>query len=238
MRGWVGIAVLALIALAGVWVWRDYQAWLALGPGGASADVRGWIAVTQQGLAGRDGLDTTRYDKTIAEQKECAFLGGYLPKREGRRPHVGHWIAPHRQLDQFAAPDMKKRGEALFTEAAAQDAERLTIKKSAIEAGTDALFVKMASEGATMESEAGHVHTNDGAMHVIVGAADAATVIETQWGQAHPLAGRGNLPDGYVMVYAPRNERDLVIAQRILIAAIGHAGRYRCINLSAGEQKP
>jgi hypothetical protein len=51
------------------------------------------------------------------------------------------------------------------------------------------------------------------------------------------LAGRENFPVGYVLIYAPRGDVDLEIEARILRAAIGHAGAYQCLNLSAAEQQ-
>jgi hypothetical protein len=99
----------------------------------------------------------------------------------------------------------------------------------------EALFVR--KPGESVKHEAGDFHASDGSMHVSISAADAATIVESGWGQAHPLAGRETFPLGYVLIYAPRTDRDREIAARIIRAAIGHAGAYQCVNLSAGEQQ-
>lgn len=230
MRKGLGIAVITLLAAVGAWVWLDYQAWLSLGPGGLPSNFGGWLTTTRRSvLEGRNGLDTSRYDPVIASGKECAFLGGALPKRSGARPKVGHWPVPHRQLDQFASADMKTRDEALFTDMAAHDTASLMMKKSIFEKHNDALFTRQpGGEGVMTEGEAGHIHPSDGSVHVIVGAADAAAIIEFGWGQAHPLAGRDKRPIGYLMVYAPRDAAELDVARRILGAAIGHVSAAPC----------
>ncbi|MEJ0023551.1 MAG: hypothetical protein WDN76_09030 [Alphaproteobacteria bacterium] len=236
MRGWIVFAFIALLGLAGFFIWRDYETWFALKGRGATEDVRGWLEVNKAGLLnGRDGFDTTRYDAIIAGRTQCAFLGGYLPRRDGARPHVGHWIAPHRQLDQIAAPEIRKQVAASLSQAAAQNPETLSVGPSALDHGAEALFVRKSGE--TAKREAGDFHASDGAMHVSVSAADAATIIESGWGQAYPLAGRGNFPVGYVLIYAPRKADDLEVEARILRAAIGQAGAYQCVNLSAGKEE-
>lgn len=53
-------------------------------------------------------------------------------------------------------------------------------------------------------------------MHMTLHPSDAALVIAQGWGERHPLAGRlifGKriVPSGFVMVYAPQDERDIGI---------------------------
>jgi hypothetical protein len=46
-------------------------------------------------------------------------------------------------------------------------------------------------------------------------------VIEKGWGERHPLAGvRLNLPDTYLMIYAPRDTSELEVMQQLVRAAI------------------
>jgi hypothetical protein len=237
MRGWIGFAFIALLGLAAFLVWRDFETWRALKGAGAevAADMRGWLEVNRRGLQGRDAFDTTRYDEKIAARTECAFLGGYLPPRQGKRPQVGRWAAPHRQLDQIAEAEMRKQVATSFLEAATQNPDTLSVGPSALDDRGQALFVRQSSQ--TEKREAADFHAFDGSMHVSVSAPDAATMIESGWGQAHPLAGQEKFPAGYVLLYAPRNEQDLEIAALILRAAIGHSGAYQCVNLSAGQRR-
>ncbi|MCJ1372311.1 hypothetical protein MMC20_003534 [Loxospora ochrophaea] len=71
--------------------------------------------------------------------------------------------------------------------------------------------------------EIAHMHTTDSSMHLTLHPSDAALVIANGWGERHPLAGQGFLglrwvPRGFVMVYAPRDEKDLPILMEIVKA--------------------
>ena len=67
--------------------------------------------------------------------------------------------------------------------------------------------------------EIANIHSTDGSLHMIFSASDAKTVIETGWGECHPLAGELHLPDTYLLVYPPRNDRELAVTARLLDAA-------------------
>jgi len=59
-------------------------------------------------------------------------------------------------------------------------------------------------------------------MHMTLHPADARVVLEAGWGERHPLA-RGGwfekfVPEGFVMVYAPRGEEDVEVLVRIVEA--------------------
>ena len=76
--------------------------------------------------------------------------------------------------------------------------------------------------GAT--GEVCHAHPSDGSLHMTLHPADAAIVIENGWGERHPLA-RGGwcrrfVPREFVLVYAPRDERDVEVIMRIVRAAV------------------
>jgi hypothetical protein len=137
---------------------------------------------------------------------------------------------PHRQLDQLPSDDQKRQGEAMIQGMASSAPGRFEIKKSVFEKRNDALFVRAAGagDGAMTKGEVGHMHPSDGSLHVIVGAVDARALIKAGWGQAHPLAGLDNRPDGYLMIYAPRTPAELAVAKGILEAAAGHIGGSPC----------
>lgn len=49
-------------------------------------------------------------------------------------------------------------------------------------------------------------------------------VIEKGWGERHPLSGVSNiipLPKEYLIIYAPRDEEELEVVERIMLAAVG-----------------
>ena len=62
-------AVLAGVgaAAAGVWVYRDYQKWLALGPGGLPYDFGGWLQTTQMRLRKIDPLEPQHVAEAAAQ---------------------------------------------------------------------------------------------------------------------------------------------------------------------------
>jgi hypothetical protein len=49
------------------------------------------------------------------------------------------------------------------------------------------------------------------------------TVIESGWGEFHGLAGDGRLTQTYMMLYSPRDEKELIINKHILDAAFKYA---------------
>ena len=66
-------------------------------------------------------------------------------------------------------------------------------------------------------------------MHLTLHPSDAAVVIANGWGERHPLAGqglfgRGWVPKGFVMIYAPRNEADISISMSIVRAGAWWVG--------------
>lgn len=80
---------------------------------------------------------------------------------------------------------------------------------------------------AVIGKEWAHVHgAKDGSLHVGLSEADAATVINANWGERHLLAGKNTgrmqVPEGLVMVYAPRDESDIEIIVRILKASYNY----------------
>ncbi len=60
-------------------------------------------------------------------------------------------------------------------------------------------------------------------MHVALSLKDAKTTIEAGWGEPHLLAGKSFVPFGLVLVYAPRDEGEIEVALRILMASFEFA---------------
>jgi len=80
-----------------------------------------------------------------------------------------------------------------------------------------------------VENEFAHFHpAPDGSMHLGLPLADAEYVIEKGWGELHPVAKMGYLPTNFIMLYAPRNEEEILIAQKII---------YRSYLFARGEIK-
>jgi len=69
-----------------------------------------------------------------------------------------------------------------------------------------------------------HAHPSDGSLHMTLHPADAKLVLESGWGERHPLA-RGGwferfVPGGFIMVYAPRTSEEVATILRIVEAAV------------------
>ena len=91
---------------------QDYRGWKALGAGGLPYNVWGWLINSALRPLGREARGTDCYDseKLRSMGGDVGNRGwlGDLPVRTGSRPHIGPWMAPHRQLSQHASPELNK----------------------------------------------------------------------------------------------------------------------------------
>ena len=100
------IAAVLLFSLA----YFDYKNWYALGAGGIPHNPFGWLVQTllrvytfrhNQALACYDALMKS------SNLEKASFLNNELPVRNGDKPKIGIWVAPHRQLEQVASEKLK-----------------------------------------------------------------------------------------------------------------------------------
>jgi len=121
---------------------------------------------------------------------------------------------------------MTQRIVATFDELVNRRPDLLRYDLSFFERRNQAVFLREPARGhpdaKASQGEVAHVHPSDGSMHMIFSARDARMVIEAGWGECHPLAGRLNLPDTYILVYPPRDEGEIAVTARLLEAAVGH----------------
>jgi hypothetical protein len=91
--------ILALLIPA---AYRDYQAYLALGPGGPPYNVMGWLGVKLFfNPLRREMFGTRIYDQKIAGGDDSGFLAEQeLPPRKGERPAMADFAVPQRQINQ------------------------------------------------------------------------------------------------------------------------------------------
>jgi hypothetical protein len=66
--------------------------------------------------------------------------------------------------------------------------------------------------------EVAHVHPKDNSLHVYVSPRDARTVIEKGWGQRFPVTWLA--PPSWIMVYAPRDAKEVEVVKEIVRAAV------------------
>jgi Family of unknown function (DUF5519) len=73
--------------------------------------------------------------------------------------------------------------------------------------------------------EWGHLHpSHDGSLHLILPTPDAGRLIELGWAEFHNIVTRGLAPPVVVMVYGPRDERELAVVQQVVELAYLAAG--------------
>lgn len=207
-----------LIGIAIAYVRRDYRDFIALGPGGTPQTWRGYVRVK---ILGFFALWDPYAAITLPD--ELLFQEGShleLPTRKQPRPRT-KGIAPHRQVDQrVERPIFEKLASAIRDMAPGKNND-LKIGTSCFEKHGTGLFSTFPANQ-TCRGEIVHVHPSDGSMHLTLHPSDANVVLETGWGERHPLAGvffNRFLPRGFVMVYAPHNEDEIELVLRIVWAA-------------------
>ncbi|KAK5132915.1 hypothetical protein LTR08_008361 [Meristemomyces frigidus] len=213
------VATLATVLPLLLHLYHDYLAFLSLGPGGTPATITGFIRVKALSLA---CLRDPYQAPPIPER----FKGsqGYLvdfPVRHAPRP-VTRGIAPHRQVTQRASKPIYDKLAQAIERMGHEHADDLEIGTSCFEKHGTGLFSRAPAKR-TCQGEICHAHASDGSMHMTLHPADAKTVLEAGWAERHPIA-RGGwferfVPGGFVMVYAPREEREVEVVMRVVEAA-------------------
>jgi len=92
--------------------------------------------------------------------------------------------------------------------------------------GSPALFVSESSfatnhlHSKRSPREVFHLHNSEGSSHGIFSKADAKIIIEKGWGERHGLGGRAmGIPKTYLMIYAPRNNKEVDVVCKLAKAA-------------------
>jgi hypothetical protein len=217
----------AALVTAGAVAWAlcDYAKWRSLGPGGLPANVRGWLTMSRYRLIARDKLDA---GPLLARAGAADDLRAWSKARRriGTRPEVSPYPIPHRQLDQLPDHGLREKLSKLFDRTAGENADRVEYALSHFEKRHRAITLKAPAGmvGSVSYGEIAHIHPSDSSMHMILSPSDAVAAVEMGWAERHGLAGIAvGLPATYVMVYAPRNESDLMVVGELLEAAIGYA---------------
>jgi len=80
------------------------------------------------------------------------------------------------------------------------------------------------SEAMLVAREFAHIHPqpNGGSLHLRLPQAAAQEVVDKGWGEYHPFAINGSIPN-LIMVYAPRDREDLRSVKAIIEASVAFA---------------
>lgn len=144
-------------------------------------------------------------------------------RRAGARPETTT-RNPHTQLSQNAPRELQERVFAFASSLAG-----VVVGPSFVSVpGARAFHLPEctgSSRGCFMvEHEFAHLHPpTDGSLHMSLPPAIVDAVIANGWAERHPLAGKHGLPDNIVMVFGPRDERELVVVQELVRASHEHA---------------
>jgi hypothetical protein len=215
---------------------RDYRAFISLGPGGTPGTPVGYVRIKVLGLfACKDPY------KPVPVPKQYRQQAGFLSTpafRQGPRPMV-RGIAPHRQVDQKATPAAFNKLRDAIEKLAKNNGTHLMQKTSCLEKHGPGLFALNAQRLTPhCSGEVCHVHPSDGSLHLTLHPADAKRVLNAGWGERHPLGSGGWLsrfvPPGFLMVYAPRTEKEVETVFQIIIAAIRWIGN---VDIDSSELK-
>jgi 2,4-didehydro-3-deoxy-L-rhamnonate hydrolase len=205
--------------------YEEYKQWVALGLGGLPHTVEGFKSVQNMNKAMKSGTDWKRIESYIGEKGDINSLQN-LPKRDGTKPTIAPFAVPHRQTDQHNSETVRKIQSDVFDATVANSEGKIVFKNSYLELHNPGIFLKDSASGnqtivPVSHAEIGHIHHFDGSMHIILSPSDTKEVIEKGWGELHGLAAIGTrVAKTYMMIYSPRDEKEVAIAKQILEAAV------------------
>jgi len=98
----------------------DYREWLKVADTALPQNIFGYILQLCLSPLRAKPFDTTSYDDPKEQAKggdagQKSFLPDKLPEREGSRPEMLKFMAPHRQSSQLTGEDMHKVYINLFS---------------------------------------------------------------------------------------------------------------------------
>ncbi|KAJ7494633.1 hypothetical protein B0H11DRAFT_1716962 [Mycena galericulata] len=228
-------ALAAVLTVGTPWVVNNYRKYLSLGESVLTRlGPLGWlVALTLTGL-GRETLSTEEYARDPNKER---WLEVIPPERRGARPTTGWHCVPHRQLDRFPTDEMAKRLVAIFEKHCAANTTLVKVVPSPHEVLDPGIIIHPDIPSPHKDAdqdlrEIAHIHPIDHSLHVVLSPADCKTVVDLGWGQRHPLSGVNRFipaPNTYLLIYAPRDEEELDVVERIIVASIGYMTNSRSV---------
>ncbi len=159
------------------------------------------------------------------EMKNWQEIIRQLPERTGPRPLTTK-SNPHMQLNQQPedlAPLRKLMTWAFSLPGIAREPSRISVP------GAVAMCLHSGEKCTDCHAfmtgdEFAHFHPYpDYSMHLGLPKEVCETLIEKGWGEWHPVIQKGWLPPNFIMLYAPRDEKEADAAQRILECSYDYA---------------
>ncbi|TVY78225.1 hypothetical protein LSUE1_G005607 [Lachnellula suecica] len=203
----------------------DYHAWLKIADAALPRNFLGYLIQLCLRPLRTDPFATAPYSFP-SEIAKCGhsppFLSNTLPEREGPRPQMVKWMAPHRQISQLTGEEMHTLLEDSINSLATQYSSHTLTKTSVLEKEGPALFSIATPHAiaAATKREIVHVHRGgDFSLHLCLSPADCKEVIVKKWGERLTLAGT-LMPHEYLLVYTPRTREEVAVVKGIVEAAI------------------
>jgi phospholipase/carboxylesterase len=170
----------------------------------------------------------TTTTKHLTFKQKNTMHNSYLHwQRPGPKPKTTP-TNPHTQLDQLAPVDLQ---EKVFD--FARTLKNVVIGPSLVSVPGARAFHLPADQHvkhgcAMVQGEFAHLHpASDGSLHMTLPSNIVEKVIELGWAERHPLAGKYGLPDNIVMVFGPRNEKELEAVIDLVHTSYTHANNCR-----------
>lgn len=171
-----------------------------------------------------------------------SWLATPLPVRAGPRSRAIHYCAPQREknANEYLDPELKevivnRLGFIYFSnvqqaymkafEDLVETTDSVEWRTSVLERRGRAMFLKdtydLPNPLAYARRELAHLHDSDISGHILLSFGDAREVLSKGWGERHRVAGT-IAPLGYMILYQPRNMKELEMFMNILKAAIAY----------------
>lgn len=205
--------------------WRNYKAYLALGPGGVPYNPFGWLISLAATAISHETLSTRMYNAEAQAGEGYLEEGGHIPERRGDRPMIGWHCLPHRQINKIPTIEVQKALDAIVEKHITANHAYITVVPSPHEKLNPGVIIhpEIASPHVVADiakREIFHVHPSDHSLHVVLSPRDCKLVIEKGYGERHGLSGSPVIPKEYLLIYAPRDEEELAIVERIIVASL------------------
>lgn len=218
-----------LPALTALYIHKDYNAFLSLGPGGTPSTPLGYLKIKILSLIClRDPLRPIPIPSHFRPQQGYFDNDDSIPRRIGEQPVI-QGIAPQRQQTQKSDGKIYARLVEMLQGLAADSKNRLVERTSYFEKHNSALFTTVPIMR-TGGGEVCHAHASDGSMHMTLHPADANLAMRKGWGERHPLAKGGwcrrFVPREFMLVYAPRDEAEVEVIARFVAAGVWWASGF------------
>jgi len=207
-----------------LWFTSDYLHWKSLGTGGTPPTIQGYSRMRRMGLW-RFFYGDDLKDPSPLSTEGPMYLDGPVLKRAGGRAKPSRWTMPQRQKPEPITQEALERLTGLMHNLASAHSSILHYGPSKTEGGTghaiyaNADLLSVNPDAHKIRYEMAHVHLSENSLHVYLSPRDAREVVLAEWGERFPVSWIA--PPSWIMVYAPRNESEVDVVERIVRAAIG-----------------